>query len=314
MAVSKTKLKAKTRPAEKASIKKSVSEEKPDPIQDVISSDATMSPDISSDIKFDTGKKDFTEYSPLLTEEVISRENTIKLDAQPSPDLPPMSQGDSSSKPEAKQVKAEKKNLFMKPPKEEEQQEGSSDDIIHDEEEDDSLPGMKIETPEGPSIDDIKKKAGQTTAEYTWALFEQFVPWVQGLTAKFDIGEMKDLVNDDKLDRRHVEFAKEHNQSLEEEFELKDWEKELIYPPYEEMLEESGKNTLLSPAHRLGIGLSVVIVRRFKEARKYRNERDGILERLLSNFEEFKKANKKDDKKDEIPLVETEEVKGNKAA
>lgn len=280
--------------------------------------------------------ENFEDQSPLLNEDVIQRKNDIVLEAQPVNNPPVTEEKEvkpitkfgkptiNAAAPAAKEEKEEnsqeesakdplptmtgtsngytweskaetkgEENKEVKPEGEQEK--------IHEETKDD-LPKMKGEDlpnqEQGQTLQGIQKKAGQTTAKWSWTLFENATPKLQSFLTELDEGEIRKHVLDDLLPAQAIEFAKDYNESLEEELRIKDWEKELIYPPLEEMLEQAGMNASMSPGARFGLGLTVVLGARAMQTKKYRAERDELVEKLMKSYAKSKEAGEADNASD----------------
>ncbi|HEX8547513.1 MAG TPA: hypothetical protein VF691_11165 [Cytophagaceae bacterium] len=234
-------------------------------------------------------KEDFEVQSPLLKEQVIERISDISLDAVDDPAIEEIKESQAftafgmpsfSVAPEAKKSDPFEDRPFTDTQSKEEEK-------IPDD-----LPKMSLESEgdkgEPVTMKGLQKKAGQTTAKWSWTLFENAGPKVQMFFSEIDEAEIRKLVIEDLLPAHSLEFTKDYNKSLEDEFEVKEWEKELIYPPLEELLEQAGMNTSMSPAARLGVGISVVLGARAMQTKKYREEREELLERLMNSYAKTK--------------------------
>lgn len=111
---------------------------------------------------------------------------------------------------------------------------------------------------------------------------------------------------EDLLPPEAIDFARDYNKSLEDEFQIKDWEKELILPPFEELLEQAGMNAEMSPGAKLGIGLTVVLGARFVQTRKYRAERDELVDRLIKSYSKAKGDNASESSDENVKNPEIE--------
>lgn len=264
-------------------------------------------------------KEDFEEQSPLLREEVIERKNDIVLEAQAQPQIEPENTKSTTSfgKPTLNVAEAINEKGVAENQEEKNLSENGNAKIENNEQQDssetrkeeqfeetktepiDDLPKMKGEKlndgEKGTTMKDIQKKAGQTTAKWSWTLFENAGPKLQLFLTELDEGEFRKYVLEDKLPEEALEFAKNYNDSLAEEFSVKDWEKELIYPPLEEMLEQAGMNASMSPGVRFGLGVSVVLGARAIQTKKYRSERDELVKNLLSSYSKSRKEMNKED-------------------
>lgn len=247
-------------------------------------------------------QNDFETHSPLLNEEVIERSNELVLDAQipedftkapePMPTFGMPKLTEAVPLPTEEVLKEPEKTIpdFNTQPVKESLLEEKPEENLFEE-----LPKMKVEQMDSDNppqnLNDIKKKAGQTTAKWGWTLFENAGPKLQLFLSELSESQIQKLVLDDLLPPEAIDFARDYNKSLEDEFQIKEWEKELILPPFEELLEQAGMNASMSPGAKLGIGLTVVMGARFVQTRKYRAERDELVDRLIKSYSKSKGEN-----------------------